>query len=93
MELKKAKLAVKKVGPFQIIKMINPNVAKLKLPRNMKRLHSSFNVYLLSPYKPNASEFARQPIPKASSIILESDTGENYTLWKGCFVVVSAAAK
>ena len=35
MELKKAKLTAKKVGPFEIIKMINPNVAKLKLPRNL----------------------------------------------------------
>ena len=56
-------------------------------------MHSSFNVDLLSPYKPNVSEFAGRPIPKASPAILESDTGENYTLWKGCFVVVSAAAK
>ncbi|CAI5708325.1 unnamed protein product [Peronospora effusa] len=42
--LKKAKLAAKKVGPFEIIKMINPNVAKLKLPRNLNKLHSSFNI-------------------------------------------------
>ncbi|DAZ94215.1 TPA: hypothetical protein N0F65_001065 [Lagenidium giganteum] len=28
--------------------MINENVAKLILPRNLKRLHSSFNVNLLS---------------------------------------------
>ena len=73
-ELKKAKLTAKNVGPFDIISMINPNVAKLKLPRNMKRLHSSFNVDLLYPYTPNASEFAGRPIPKASPIILELDT-------------------
>ncbi|CCI47012.1 unnamed protein product [Albugo candida] len=56
--------------------MINPNVAKLKLPRNMERLHSSFNVELLYPYTPNASEFAGRPITKASPIILEPDTGK-----------------
>ncbi|CAI5712017.1 unnamed protein product [Peronospora farinosa] len=74
--LKKAKLAAKKVGPFEIIKMINPNVAKLKLPRNLKKLHSSFNVDLLFTYKPNASEFAGRPIPKTSPVILEADTGK-----------------
>ena len=56
--------------------MINPNVAKLKLPRNMERLHSSFNNDLHSPYKPNASELAGRPIPKAAPVILEPDTGE-----------------
>lgn len=61
-ELKKAKLAGEKVGPFKII---NPNVAKLKLPCNMKRLHTSLKVYLLSSYKSNASEFSGRPIPKA----------------------------
>ncbi|OWZ23812.1 LOW QUALITY PROTEIN: hypothetical protein PHMEG_0001222 [Phytophthora megakarya] len=29
---KRAKLATRKVEPFQILKMVNPNVAKLKLP-------------------------------------------------------------
>ena len=76
-ELKKAKLTAKKVGPFEIISMmINPNVAKLKLPRKMKRLHPSFDVDQLYPYTPNASEFTRRPIPKASPIILEADTGK-----------------
>ena len=56
--------------------MIDPNVAKLKLPRNLKRLHPSFNVDLLYAYMPNASEFAGRPIPKAAPIILEADTGK-----------------
>ncbi|POM68737.1 Polyprotein [Phytophthora palmivora] len=38
-ELKKAKLAAKKVGPFVIERMINDNVAKLILPATMKRLN------------------------------------------------------
>ena len=75
-ELKKAILMAKKVGPFDISSMINPNVAKLKLSRNMKRVHSSFNINLLYPYHPSTSKFAGRPIPKASPIILESDTGE-----------------
>ena len=75
-ELKKANLTARKVGPFEIISMINPNVAKLKIPRNMKRLHPSYNVDLLYTYTPNASEFAGRPIPKVSPIILEADTGK-----------------
>ena len=43
-DLKKAKLTAKKFGPFEIILMINPNVAKLKLPQNITRLSLSFNV-------------------------------------------------
>lgn len=75
-ELKKEKFAARKVGPFEIIMMISPNVARLKLQRNMKRLYSSLNVGLFSPYKPNASELAGRPIPKASRVILYLDTGE-----------------
>ncbi|POM61387.1 hypothetical protein PHPALM_29605 [Phytophthora palmivora] len=37
---KHATLAARKVGTFVIIKMINPNVAKLKLPRSMSCLNS-----------------------------------------------------
>lgn len=72
--MKKAKLAAKKVRPFEIIKMMNPNVAKLKLPRNMKRLQSSFNVDLFSLCKQKDFEFAGRPNTKALTFILESDT-------------------
>ena len=75
-DLNKAKLAAKKIGPFEIIAMISDNVAKLKLPRAMKRVHPTFNVDLLSHYHPNVSEFAGRPIPKASPIILQEDTGD-----------------
>ena len=73
--------------------MINPNVAKLQLPRNMKRLHSSFNVDLLYTHKPNASEFTGRPIPKASPIILESDTGEELHIVERLLRCISVAAK
>uniref|UniRef100_A0AAV1UNZ2 Chromo domain-containing protein n=1 Tax=Peronospora matthiolae TaxID=2874970 RepID=A0AAV1UNZ2_9STRA len=82
MELKKAKLTAKKVGSFEIISMINPNVAKLKIPRNLKRLHPSFNVDLLCPYMLNVSEFAVRPISKAAPIILEADTGKELHILK-----------
>ena len=48
MDTKRAKLAVRKVGPFKIIKMINHNVALLGLPQSMKRINPTFNVDVLS---------------------------------------------
>ena len=56
--------------------MINPNVAKLKLPRNMKRLSSSFNDDLLYPYTSNTSEFAGRPKTLPFILELDTDTGE-----------------
>lgn len=75
-ERKRAKLAARKVGPFEIIKMVNPNVAKLQLPRSMKRLNPTFNVDILSPYVENPSRFRTRPIPKASRLIVDDDTGD-----------------
>jgi hypothetical protein len=53
--------------------MINPNVARLKLPRHLRKLHPSFNVDLLSHYVTNPQEFEGRPIPKASPIILNEN--------------------
>ncbi|KAG6608884.1 Retrotransposon nucleocapsid protein [Phytophthora cinnamomi] len=75
-ELKKAKLAAKKVGPFVIERMVNDNVAKLILPRTMKRLNPTFNVELLTHYQTNRADFPNRPIPKAVPLILDEDTGE-----------------
>ncbi|OWZ04563.1 hypothetical protein PHMEG_00023514 [Phytophthora megakarya] len=73
---KRAKLAARKVGPFQILKMVNPNVAKLKLPRSMSRLNPTFNVDVLSHYVENPSRFKTRPIPKASRLIIDEETGD-----------------
>ncbi|GMF36713.1 unnamed protein product [Phytophthora fragariaefolia] len=75
-ELKKAKLAAKKVGPFVIGRMVNDNVAKLILPHTMKRLNATFNVELLTHYLTNREDFPNRPIPKALPLILDEDTGE-----------------
>ncbi|KAF1314389.1 Retrotransposon nucleocapsid protein, partial [Globisporangium splendens] len=75
-DLKKAKLAAKKIGPFEIEHMINDNVAKLKLQRNMKRLNPTFNIDLLSHYRVGTSQFPGRPLPKATPIVLDMDTGE-----------------
>lgn len=72
----KAKLSAKKVGPFEITAMINENVAKLRLPKSMSRLNATFNVDLLHHYVENPIQFRSRPIPKASPVILDEDTGE-----------------
>ncbi|KAG3070962.1 hypothetical protein PI125_g22866 [Phytophthora idaei] len=56
--------------------MINPNVAKLNLPRSMSCLNPTFNVDVLSHFVENPSRFKTRPIPKASRLIVDEDTGE-----------------
>ena len=46
-----AKLDWKCLGPFRIIKKINPVLYQLKLPLSMKRIHDVFHISLLSRYK------------------------------------------
>jgi len=70
----KAKLSAKKIGPFEIIAMINENVAKLRLPKSMSRLNVTFNVDLLHHYVENPSQFRSRPILKVSPVILDEDT-------------------
>jgi hypothetical protein len=45
------KLDWKKLGPFKIIKRINPVAYKLQLPQTMSRLHNVFHISLLHPVK------------------------------------------
>ncbi|KAF1314506.1 Retrotransposon nucleocapsid protein, partial [Globisporangium splendens] len=75
-EVKRAKLAARKIGPFPIEKMIDDNVAKLKLPSRMKRMIPSFNVDILSHYVPNHDRFKTRLLPKASRVYIDEDTGD-----------------
>ncbi|OWY94666.1 hypothetical protein PHMEG_00035539, partial [Phytophthora megakarya] len=81
-ELKKAKLAAKKVGPFVIERMVNDNVAKLILPSSMKRLNPTFNIELLTHYQTNRTDVPNRPIPKAVPLIVDDETGEDYIVEK-----------
>jgi hypothetical protein len=74
---KRAKLAARKIGPFEIKRMINENAARLNLPRSMRFLAQTFNVDLLSHYVSNPEKFATRPIPKASRVIVDQDTGDD----------------
>ena len=49
--------------------MINPNVARLKLPQSMKKIIPTFNVDVLSKYEPTPEIFRSRPIPKASKFV------------------------
>jgi hypothetical protein len=73
---KRAKLAARKMGPFEIIRMINNNAAKLKLPRTMKGMNPTFNVDILSHYVENPNRFETRQIPKTSRTIIDATTGE-----------------
>ena len=44
------KLSERQLGPFEIIKVVSPNVMKLKLPASYK-IHDVINISRLRPYK------------------------------------------
>lgn len=74
--VKRAKLAARKVGPLVIKKMINDNAARLILPRSMNPANPTFNVDVLSHYVSNPDKFDYRALPKASRIITDETTGE-----------------
>lgn len=45
-----SKLDVRRIGPFEIRRMVGKNAAELILPKNLARLHPVFNVSLLMPF-------------------------------------------
>ncbi|KAF1316555.1 Retroelement pol polyprotein, partial [Globisporangium splendens] len=70
-------LDTKNIPLKHVTKGVNLKQAKLlALPRYLKRLHPSFNIELSSHYVPNSSKFGNRPIPKATPVVLEEDTGE-----------------
>jgi hypothetical protein len=76
LEDKRAKLAARKIGPYEIIRMINDNAAKLKLPRSMKGMNPTFNIDILSHHVENPDRFESRRIPKTSKAIVDDTTGE-----------------
>ena len=85
-----AKLALKRYGPFSIIKKISDIVYQLELPRNWK-IHNVFHSSLLSPYReteihgPNYHEpppeiIEGEPEYKVEAVIGSRRTGKNRKL-------------
>jgi len=64
------KLDHKMQGPFEIEKVVSPNVVMLKLPRRW-RLHNVFHVSLLEPYR--VSSKASHAPPDPESVRTEAD--------------------
>lgn len=76
MEVKRAKLAARKIGPFKIERMIGENVAKLRLPASMQKMNPTFNVDILFHSVKDHDRFRNRPIPKTSRVVLDEETGE-----------------
>lgn len=72
------KLAPRYLGPFPIIKLINPSAVKLKLPPSMRRLHPVFHVSRLKPVVSHPL-LPPAPAPPPPRII---DGGEAFTVNK-----------
>jgi hypothetical protein len=53
---------------------------KLKLPRSMGRVHDVYNVDRLKHYKSNDPKFGARPVPKATPVIFDDETGEELYL-------------
>uniref|UniRef100_A0A9J7X1Y6 Uncharacterized protein n=1 Tax=Cyprinus carpio carpio TaxID=630221 RepID=A0A9J7X1Y6_CYPCA len=56
------KLAPRFIGPFRIIKIVNPVAVKLRLPHNLRRVHPVFHVSCIKPV-------SRSPPPTSFSAV------------------------
>ena len=48
-----AKLALKRYGPFKVLKQLSPVVYEIKIPRHWK-VHNVFHANIITPYKETA---------------------------------------
>ena len=87
------KLADKFLGPFEVLKVVGKNAYTLKLPKKYGRLHSTFHVSLLEPYrqrpgseKPTAIDIASEEEWEVEKIldVKMTKTGRRFLVrWKG----------
>ena len=64
----RVKLAPKKIGPFEIIQVINKNAMKLKLPTELSRIHPTFNVEDLEHAPKPIERFETRPVFKSTPV-------------------------
>jgi hypothetical protein len=65
------KLLPRRLGPFKVVKEINPVAFRLQLPATMKKVHPVFHVSLLTPFKDGGRQ---QPSPPP--VVLEDGVEE-----------------
>jgi hypothetical protein len=77
------KLLPRKLGPFKVVKQINPVAFRLELPATMAKVHPVFHASLLFPYKDGGR---KQPAPPpvvledgAEEFEVEAVLGHRYT--------------
>ena len=64
----RVKLAPRKIGPFEIVQVINKNAMKLKLPPELSRLHPVFNVEDLEHSPAPIERFQSRPVFKSTPV-------------------------
>ena len=88
-DMKRARFAARKIDPYEVIRVMNQNVAKLKLPQSMNRTNPTFNVDVLSPYVPTPDKFLSRPIPSYSKLVIDGPSNKlqivERLLKKRCF--------
>ncbi len=73
------KLTPRFAGPFRVVRVNNPNVMELDLPRSMHRMHPVFNLDQLKLAIDCPARFLTRPLPKAC-LYLVDDNGERVYL-------------
>jgi hypothetical protein len=67
------KLGPKRLGPYKVIEVVGPLSYKLKLPAGLRRLHDTFHVDKLSPWKGNEVNGAEPPEPEEIEVEGEAE--------------------
>ena len=63
------KLQNKRVGPFEITKVMGQSTYQLRLPSGWRAFHPVFNESLLTPYTPPFAKHQQKPLPPPPEII------------------------
>jgi hypothetical protein len=73
------KLDAKYLGPFEVLEKIGQQAYKLKLPPGMSRLHDTFNVALLEPYRSRPG-YEPGPVPEVE-VDMEGEPTDDGRQW------------
>ena len=66
------KLNSRFIGPYEIVSKVGPVAYRLKLPRELSRIHDTFHVSMLRKYIPDPSHVLReQPVQLKENLTYE----------------------